>query len=413
MKRLRGFWPEYGRALQQHGSLTAWVAPEALAAWHPPCIGQRGRPRDHSEVAIETGHLLRVAFGGPWRQTEGLLRLITALLGMDVGVPDHTTFSRRSPGLALAASLAQAQVSGPVHVVTVARGLKVYGAGGSLVEKHGERGTRTWRKLHLAVDPDTGEILASELTGNEDGDASQVGPLLGQIAGPITSVTTAGAYDGSPVYHAVAERQPDPPMAVVIPPRSIGAEPSGGHGTRSAPPASAADPKQGVHGVAEGGRLRPAVARGNRHVLLQGPYRQQPLCPDLAGPESQGQGRLLGAEPDDPPRHADVATDCLKRRPATAARPRMHQSPATLLPAEPSNTSSSNLAPGCPPQRRRFSAVSAATVLGQGFPAAGSRTSATASLARGERVFIARMNADRSRQMLLVTINGHCPSMRP
>ncbi len=101
-----------------------------------------------------------------------------------------------------------------------ATGLKVYGAGEWLVEKHGERGSRTWRKLHLAVDPSTGEILASELTSNKKGDASQVGPLLGQIPGPIASVTGDGAYDGDPVYRAVSERQADPPVAVVIPPRS-------------------------------------------------------------------------------------------------------------------------------------------------------------------------------------------------
>ncbi len=213
-------WPEYDRALQQRGSLTVWVTPEALAAWHPPHTGQRGRPRDYSEVAIETGHMLRLAFGRPWRQTEGLLRSITDLLGLSVGVPDHTTFSRRSPGLALATALVQAQASGPVHVVIDATGLKVYGAGEWLVEKHGERGTRTWRKLHLAVDPSTGEILASEITSNEEGDASQVGPLLDQIPGPIASVTADGAYDGEPVYRAVAERQPDPPVAVIIPPRS-------------------------------------------------------------------------------------------------------------------------------------------------------------------------------------------------
>ncbi len=88
------------------------------------------------------------------------------------------------------------------------------------MEKHGERGTRTWRKLHLAVDPSTGEILASELTSNEEGDASQVGPLLNQIPGSIASVTADGAYDGEPTYRAVSERQPDPPVAVVIPPRS-------------------------------------------------------------------------------------------------------------------------------------------------------------------------------------------------
>ena len=162
-------WPEYDRALQQRGSLTVWFTPEALAAWHPPHASRRGRPREYSDLAIETGHLLRLAFGRPWRQTEGLLRSITALLEVDVGVPDHTTFSRRSPGLALATALAHAQAGGPVHVVSDAMHLKVYGAGEWLVEKHGERGARTWRKLHLAVDPSSGEILASELTGNEVG----------------------------------------------------------------------------------------------------------------------------------------------------------------------------------------------------------------------------------------------------
>jgi hypothetical protein len=213
-------WPEYDRALQRRGSLTVWVTPEALAAWHPPGTGRRGRSPQYADIAIETGHLLRLAFGRPWRQTEGLLRSLTALLGVDVGVPDHTTFSRRSPGLALATSLAQAQASGPVHVVIDATGLKVHGAGEWRAERHGERGRRTWRKLHLAVDPGSGEILASELTTSEEGDASQVGPLLDQIIGPIASVTADGAYDGEPVYRAVSARQPGPPAAVIIPPRA-------------------------------------------------------------------------------------------------------------------------------------------------------------------------------------------------
>ena len=213
-------WPEYDRALQRRGSLTVWVTPEALAAWHPPRTGRRGRPRAYSDLAIETGHLLRLAFGRPWRQTEGLLRSVTALLRVEVGVPDHTTFSRRSPGLALAKALAQAQRTGPVHVVIDATGLKVHGAGEWLVEKHGGRGKRSWRKLHLAVDPEGGEILACELTTSEEGDAALVGPLLKQITGPIASVTADGAYDGEPVYRAVSERQPDPPPAVVVPPRA-------------------------------------------------------------------------------------------------------------------------------------------------------------------------------------------------
>jgi Transposase DDE domain len=129
-------WREYDRALQQRGSLTVWVTPEAIAAWQAPPTGQRGRSPFYSNLAIETGHLLRLAFGRPWRQTEGLLRSIVTLLGVSLAVPDHTTFSRRSTGLSLPTS--RTPGSEPVHVVLDSTGLKVYGAGEWQREKRGE-----------------------------------------------------------------------------------------------------------------------------------------------------------------------------------------------------------------------------------------------------------------------------------
>jgi Transposase DDE domain len=209
-------WRDYDAALRRRGDLTVWVTAEALEAWTPANTGRRGRPQRYSEMVVETGLMLRLAFGRPWRQTEGMLASILRLLGLDLPVPDHTTFSRRSVDLTVAKAVRPA--TGPVNVVIDSTGLKVFGAGEWQREKHGGKGHRTWRKLHLAVDPDTGEILASELTTTEDGDASQVGLLLDQIPGPIASVTADGAYDGDPVYRTVAER--DPAAAVILPPRS-------------------------------------------------------------------------------------------------------------------------------------------------------------------------------------------------
>ena len=115
------------KRLRERGSLTVWFTPEAVAAWHPLPTGKRGRSRSYSDVAIETGHLLRCAFGRPWRQTEGLLRSIATLLGVGIAIPDHTTFSRRSVGLSLPTTLTRS--SEPVHVVIDSTGLKIYGAG--------------------------------------------------------------------------------------------------------------------------------------------------------------------------------------------------------------------------------------------------------------------------------------------
>src|SRR3954464_6673276 len=74
-------------------------------------------------------------------------------------------------------------------------------------------------------------------------------------------------------------------------------------------------------GLAEGGRLRPALAWGDRHVPLQSCHRSRPARPDSAGPEDRSPGRLCGAQPDDPARDAGVAAHRLKARPTTALRP--------------------------------------------------------------------------------------------
>src|SRR3954470_19545299 len=70
------------------------------------------------------------------------------------------------------------------------------------------------------------------------------------------------------------------------------------------------------HGLAEGGGLRQAIARRDRHVPLQGPHRPEPWRPDAARSEDGSPGRLGRAEPDDPPRHARVATRGLRAAPA-------------------------------------------------------------------------------------------------
>ena len=209
-------WREYDAALRDRGSLTVWVTPEAIAAWHPARTGRPGRSAHYSDLAIETGVMLRRAFARPWRQTEGLLRSVTTLLGLSLDVPDHTTLSRRSAALSLVTALAVP--AGPVTVLIDSTGLKVFGAGEWRMAKHGGRDRRTWRKLHLAIDPDTGEVLASALTTTEEGDASLVRPLLDQIAAPIAAVLADGAYDGDPVYRAVADRAPT--ATVIIPPRA-------------------------------------------------------------------------------------------------------------------------------------------------------------------------------------------------
>jgi hypothetical protein len=77
----------------------------------------------------------------------------------------------------------------PLHLLVDSTGLKIYGEGEWLDQKHGLRSRRRWRKLHLGVDADTHEILAVELTPDDVGDVSEVPALLDQIDADLASMT--------------------------------------------------------------------------------------------------------------------------------------------------------------------------------------------------------------------------------
>jgi transposase len=208
-------WAEYDAALRRRGSLTLWVTPEVVGEWQAARRTTPGGQSIHSELAIETGMMLRLAFHLALRQTEGLMGSIFGLLGVLLSTPDHSTLSRRASKMT-SFSKGCSLPEGPVHLLIDSTGLKVFGAGEWLQEKHGVRARRTWKKLHLAVDADTGMVMASTLTGNDIGDPSQVAPLLDQIEATIASVTADGAYDGAPIYEVVAGRGED--IRVIIPP---------------------------------------------------------------------------------------------------------------------------------------------------------------------------------------------------
>ena len=211
-------WPAYEAGLRRRGDLTLWLDEAALAEWHAPRRTTRGGQPVYAEVAIELVLTLRLVFHLALRQVEGFARSVLLLLGLDLRVPDHSTLSRRGRAFAGRQPRA-ARRDGPVHVVLDSTGLQVFGQGEWDAEKHG-RTPRHWRKLHLAVDAQTGEIVAHSLTDKECGDIPEVAGLLATVEGQIASVIADGAYDGMSVYDAAIARQHNPPPHIVIPPRA-------------------------------------------------------------------------------------------------------------------------------------------------------------------------------------------------
>jgi len=106
----------------------------------------------------------------------------------------------------------------PLHLLVDSTGLRLCGAGEWLLEKHGTKTRRSWRKLHIGLDAGSGRIIATSLTAKKVDDGAEVGPLLDQVTGAVSSFTADGGYDQDRVYAGVAERHPE--AAVIVPPRA-------------------------------------------------------------------------------------------------------------------------------------------------------------------------------------------------
>ena len=204
-------WSDYDLALVQRGDITLWISTDATDAWKPAPSGRRGGQRKFSDHTIETALMLRLVFKLPLRQAEGFLRSLLSLMGVDLEAPDHTTLSRRSQHLDVDFHLVPANE--PIHLIVDSTGLSIIGEGEWAAAKHGGKGKRGWRKLHLGVDG-SGVIVAQVLTDGNADDAATVPDLLGQFEGELSGFVADAAYDSRPVYDAATQRG----AVVVVPP---------------------------------------------------------------------------------------------------------------------------------------------------------------------------------------------------
>ena len=218
-----------------------WLTPGAIATWAAAGVGKRGWQLQYSDAAIETALTLRLIFHLPLRQTEGFLTSIFGMLGVALSAPDHTTLSRRGQRLDL--SLRRVPLDDGIHLIVDSTGLSIVGEGEWAAAKHGGRGPRGWKKLHLGVDG-SGVIVAHALTGGHADDATTAIDLIATVDGDVTCVTADADYDTIGVYEAAAGRG----ARVVIPPTRTATV------SRRGPRSSARD--RTINAVEEVGRRR-------------------------------------------------------------------------------------------------------------------------------------------------------------
>ena len=154
-------WPTDNKALRQRGSLTVWMDESAIAAWTEKTSPERrGRPLHYSDMAITTGLMMKRVFGLSLRALQGFVDSIFKLIGLPLRCPEYSLISRRAKRVNISIKTpTRGEIS---HLVIDGTGLKVFGEGEWKVRQHGANRRRVWRKLHLAADSATHEIICAD-----------------------------------------------------------------------------------------------------------------------------------------------------------------------------------------------------------------------------------------------------------
>lgn len=207
-------WSAYNRALVNRGSVTFWIDDKAVSQWHCDTHhGGRGRGFHFSDTAIETALMIKSVFSLPLRATEGFLNSVFDLMQLPCRSPSYSCLSKRAKTVEV--NYKRRSSGAVAHVVVGATGLKIYGEGEWHAYKHGREKRRRWRKLHLAVDSETHDIIAAQMSLESVGDNQVLPALLNPLRRKLNQVSADGAYDTKDCHQLLKQKQ----AIASIPPR--------------------------------------------------------------------------------------------------------------------------------------------------------------------------------------------------
>ena len=189
-------WKEYNQSLINRGSITFWFSQDAIQKWHSnKRSNKKGRPEVYSDDAIRCGLMIKAVFRLPLRQMMGLLLSLIQILGLSLLCPHYTVFSRRAGKLTI--PLRKLMNKGErLNIIFDSTGIKVFGEGEWKVRKHGYSKRRTWRKVHVGMCADTGQVIVSAVTSNDVSDDAAMVKMMNELEGTsLGDVLGDGAYD--------------------------------------------------------------------------------------------------------------------------------------------------------------------------------------------------------------------------
>ena len=200
-------WGKYNQSLKNRGSITFWFSPEVTKKWYfkGPLKG-KGRPKLYSDDAILCALMIRSVFHCKLRQLQGFIESLIGLLGLNLDCPHYSVFCRRAKKLKIPLRT-PLKPGEKLNVIFDSTGLKVFGEGEWKTRKHGYSKRRTWRKLHVGMCADSGQIVIGALSSNNITDDAAMVEMMDHLDEfSLENVYGDGAYDTIDCRMAIHDR---------------------------------------------------------------------------------------------------------------------------------------------------------------------------------------------------------------
>jgi len=189
-------WKQYNQSLINRGSITFWFDEETVTSWHSVKRSDKpGRPNTYSDAVIRCGLTVRAVFRLTLRSLQGFFKSIIALLKLDLKSPHYSTFCDRAKNLQIPMRK-WLKPGEKLNVVFDSTGVKAFGEGEWKVRKHGYSKRRTWRKIHVGMCAESGQVVVSAISSNDVSDDMAMLHMMDALDGTaLGDVLGDGAYD--------------------------------------------------------------------------------------------------------------------------------------------------------------------------------------------------------------------------
>jgi len=198
-------WRDYNERLVKRGEF--YLCFDFLNNWTHEIRkmnkNKRGRPYEYPQSFIAFTAFLKTGFSLQFRQTEGVLRVLSRYIPK-LRPADYTTLWRRIAHTSF--DLLSIDVEDAVIAID-STGMKVTNRGEWMREKWRRR--RGWIKVHIVVNVKTHELLALEITDERVGDNAMARKLIegaDKNVKNIKKVLGDGAYDTRELFNFLKQK---------------------------------------------------------------------------------------------------------------------------------------------------------------------------------------------------------------